>query len=199
MNFSSQTKKILIFASLILVIIGIPLTVSLLQQQQNTRSKALASTTLSFSPSSSSGNPIIETVGGTTSLSVIINPGSNDVSFVQLDILFDPTKFQAGSSPFVRNTTAFPQLLSGPTVTSGKISVQLSIGSDPTKVIQTTTSAGTVNLAAIAPTSGSTQVSFGSSTTVLSLAPADGPSENVLSSTTPAYVSIAGSTYTISG
>jgi hypothetical protein len=187
--------KNLLLASLILVaIIGLPLTVALFQQHQNLRSRASASTTLSFSPTSASSTPLVKNVGQTASFDVMVSPGNNAVSTIKLHIHYDSGKFQTiSSSPFAVNATSFPTIVEGPIndTSGGNIYLTISVGSDPTKAIRTATRVGTLTLKTTNPTdTTSTIISFGSITQVFSVAATDQASENVLATATPAYVEI---------
>jgi hypothetical protein len=184
--------KLLLIAALAIAAIGIPAVVYLSQQQQDTRSRASASTTLSFTPSTTATAPQQKIVGEDVSFDVMIAPGNNRPSLVKLEILFDATKLQPTTSPFVVNTSAFPATQEGPIVQSGKILISVSVGNDPSKAIAQTTKVGTVNFKTKATTgANTTMISFGGNSQVLSVASQDHASENVLSTTTPAYISIA--------
>jgi hypothetical protein len=173
--------------------VGIPATVYLLQQQQETRSRAEKSTNVSFSPDSTQTTPLQKKVGDVVPLDITINPGKNLVSFVKLEIQYDPEKLQVDEKTgFQANTVVFPSVLEGPVYTPGKIAVTLSVGPDPTKAIQTTVKAGTLTVKALANTAAGTPtvITYGSTTQVLSLGSNDQASENVLSSPIPAYITI---------
>jgi hypothetical protein len=195
MRFSG--KKIFLGGFIAVLLVGIPLTVYLLQQQQEVRSHAEKSTNISFAPDSSQTTPLQKNVGDQIPLDITINPGKNLVSFVKLEIQYDPDKLATDSAnPFQANSVVFPSVLEGPIYSPGKISVTLSVGPDPTKAIQTTVKAGTLTLKAIAntPAGTPTVVTYGAATQVLSLGSNDQASENVLSSPIPAYINIGGST-----
>lgn len=185
-------KKILLLGLIVVLLAAIPLTVYFVQRQQETRTQAQKSTTLSFAPPTVSASQDEK-----FNLDVSMNPGQNLVSFVKLDISYDSTKVatsSAGSTcgdAICPNTTAFPSILEGPIYTPGKISLTLSVGADPTKVIQTTTKVATLTLSGKATTGTSaSQVLFGNETQVLSTASSDQASENVLSTTAPAAITI---------
>lgn len=191
MRFSG--KKIFLGGFIAVLLVGIPVTVYLLQQQQETRSRAEKSTNVSFSPDSTQTTPLQKKVGDVVPLDVTINPGKNLVSFVKLEIQYDPEKLQVDEKTgFQANTVVFPSVLEGPVYTPGKVSVTLSVGPDPTKAIQTTVKAGTLTVKALANTAPGTPtvVTYGASTQVLSLGSNDQASENVLSSPIPAYITI---------
>jgi Dockerin type I domain len=191
---SITQRQFLMLGSLLLVLVAIPATIFLAQQTQENRSRAAASTTLYFAPSATASNAVQANVGDTKSFDVMINPGSNLPSVVKLVMQYDTTKFQAGATPFVVNSAAFPTTIEGPVVVNGQVLISVSIGSDPTKAVKTVTKIGTLTLTAIAPTATApTTLTFGSNSQVLSIAQADQSNENVLSTTTPTYVSILSS------
>jgi len=194
MNFNFSGKKILLIGFAVVMLVGIPLTVFLLQQQQEVRSRAEKSTNISFTPDSSQTAPIQKAVGDSIPLDIMVNPGKNLVSFVKLEIQYDPEKLATTAAGFQANTVAFPSVLEGPVYTPGKIAVTLSVGPDPTKSIQTTTKAATITFKALAgtPQGTPTLVTYGATTQVLSLGSNDQASENVLSSATPATIIIGG-------
>lgn len=194
----TNKKQLITMATVILLLIGLPIVVLISQRQQDDRTKAGASTTIYLTPNSSTTTPIQKNVGETVSFDIMVNPGTNLPSLLKLDIRYDPTKLQTSATNFVANTTAFPQTLEGPLVTNGSVLVSLSIGSDSTKAIQTTTKVGTITFTTLAPTSTTATVSFGSKSQVLSLAQGDQSTENVLSTTTPGYVTIVQNTPTAS-
>jgi hypothetical protein len=189
--FNTFRKKLVIAALFVIGIFGISISVYLSQQQQDTRTRASASTTLSYTPATSQANPQQVTVSNKLSFNVIISPGNNRPSLVRLELLYDSTKFAPDTNPFAVNTDAFPVTQEGPIVQNGKILISVSVGNDPSKAISTTTRVGTLNLIAKSPT-GSTPsiIKYGPDSQVLSVASGDQASENVLSATSPAYVSI---------
>ncbi|HUQ85704.1 MAG TPA: dockerin type I domain-containing protein [Candidatus Limnocylindrales bacterium] len=184
-------KKLLLGGILALFLIGIPAVVFLSQQQQETRSRATASTTLSFSPTSTSTSAIPKNIGETVSLDVMLTPGNNRPSFVRLEIAYDYTKLQPASSPFTINTAAFPGTPDGPIVRNNTVLISVNVGSDPNNAITQVTKVGTIHFIALSPTNSvPSVVSFGSQSQILSIAAGDQASENVLSTTTPAYIAV---------
>jgi hypothetical protein len=184
-------NKIFLGVTLLLLVVGIPAVVFLSQQRQETRSRASQSTTLYFVPSTTSSTPLKKAPGEAVSFDVMVNPGSNLPSLIRLEIPYDGTKVNPTSSPFVVNTVAFPTTQEGPFVRNNSILISVSVGNDPSKAISQVTKVGTVNFTAVATTTSPSMISFGSSTQVLSVASTDEANENVLSTTTPAYVAIA--------
>jgi hypothetical protein len=192
---SFSNKKILLFIYTGLLLLAIPFTITYLNTRHEDRSRATASTTLTFSPDSSS-TPIQKNTGDNIPLDIMVNPGNNLVTFVKLQIKFDNTKLAlADSNPFVVNTAAFPTTVEGPIAAADNIAAAVSVGSDPTKAIQQATKLGTITLKAIGSTNGqATQVTFTSLSQALSSGPNDQAGENVLSTTTPANIIIGGNT-----
>jgi PKD domain len=191
MNLSG--KKLFLIGFIVVLLVGIPLTVYILQQQTNTQQHAQASTNLAFSPTSSSTAPIQKNVGDSIPLDITVDPGQNLVSFVKIVIQYDPSILAtASANAFTPNTSAFPSVLEGPVYSPGKIAVTLSVGPDPTKAIQQKTTAGTVTFTALkdTPPGTPTMVTYSSDTQVLSIGSNDQASENVLSSATPATITI---------
>jgi len=193
-------KKILVIAVILILLIAIPLTLYLLSQQQELRSHAQAASTLSFTPDSSPSTPIQAGVGDPIDLDLYVDPGTNLVSIVRLEVQYDDTKLTtatgSGGEAFEKNALDFPSVREGPIYLDGKMQITLSIGSDLTKPIKARTKIGTLHLMALAKTDTPTQVLYSTQSQVLSLAGPDTGSsdqagENVLSATTPAIINIA--------
>jgi len=180
-------KKLILLGFIVVLLVAIPLTVYLVQQQQKTRSSAAPSTVLSLETS-----PQTVAVGENVNLDIMVNPGQNFVSWVKFTISYDPTKLSVAQDGFAVNTnavTTFEEPSYGPST----ISVAVATGGDQTRVIQSTTRIATITFTALAPTeTAPTQVTFGSDTEVLSSAPTDTAKENVLSTTNPASITITG-------
>ena len=141
---------------LFIALLVIPLTVYLVQQQQQTQSHANPNTTLAFVPAS-----VTKSVGDTVKFDVYVSPGGNQVNFIKLAIKFDPTKLEANDQSFVLDPTSNLSVVQGPTVDNNTISVVLSIQNDPTKVIQKdNTKIGSVTFNVIGEASTPTEVSF---------------------------------------
>lgn len=198
---SENQKRIVLGFFLLLLVVTIPLTILLVSKKQENRSHATGSTTLSFTPTSSPTTPIQKNVGDIISLDLMADPGTNLVTFIRFQVSYDPTKLQpVATNPFALNTTAFPVLVEGPVLGTGSLAESVSIGSDPTKAVQKLTKVGTLSFQAIAPTTdGPTVASFSSLTQALSAGQNEQAGENVLSTTTPAYITIGGSAASISG
>jgi Mg-chelatase subunit ChlD len=189
-----HTKRLALIGLLIILAIGIPLTLYIFNKQQEIRSRAENSSVLSFSPTSQESTPLKTNINQILPLDIMINPGTNAVSQIKLEILYDQTKFEiTGDAPFQPNPSSFPQIVEAPVFTPGKMTVAISIGTDLSKVIQQTTRVGTLNLKAInntITTETPTSVTYGPNTQVLIIGPSSASGENVLSSTLPAIITI---------
>lgn len=185
-------KKILLFGFISLLLVGIPLAIYSLRLTEETRSRAQKATTVSFTPESTIESPIKKAIGDEIVLKVHIKPGTNIVSFAKLEIQYDETKLAtAPADAFKGIETVFPVTLEGPTYAPGKITVTLSVGSDPTKAIQTEVDAATIRFKALANTNGTpTNVTYGNNTEILSIGGTDQASENVLLTVNPAIITI---------
>ncbi|MDQ5901090.1 MAG: hypothetical protein QG600_668 [Patescibacteria group bacterium] len=191
-----SAKKLLLIGFFLILLIAIPVTIYFVQQQQEIRSQAQAASTLAFTPPSSQANPMLKNVGDVFGVEITVDPSTNLVSFVRLEIQYDSTKLATasaeGADAFVANNAAFPSINEGPIYEDGKILVTLSVGSDPTKAIQTLTRVGTITFEALETTDTPTLVTYGVQTQVLSIGGGDQASENVLSTTSPAAIQIGG-------
>lgn len=190
-------KKLLLLGFVVVLLVVIPLTVYLVQQQQKLGVGAAPSTVLSFIPSTKSVAP-----GEAFTLDVNMAPGGNEVSFIKLTINYDPTKLEPNAlgtscplnSSYVICPTSslFPGTpLQGPTISASSVSITLSVGSNPASAIKTATKIATIGFKA-KDSAGTTSVSYGSDSQVLSIANADQFNENVLLNSQPATITIAG-------
>ena len=187
----SGKKKALILLFAVFLIIGLVATIYLVQTRQETRSRAEKATVLSFAPATQDVQP-----GAKVDLDVNINPGTNQVNYVQLVINFDFEKFDSTATTFTIDPNSSLTFLEQPITTEGQIAMVLFVGSNPTEVIQSTEKIGTLHLKVKENTSntqlgGETQVTFDNALTeIRSIDSADAYNENVLSSTIPATVNI---------
>nr|MBA3724140.1 hypothetical protein [Candidatus Levybacteria bacterium] len=105
-------KKIFLVGFLVVLLVGIPLTVYLLQQQQEVRSRAEKATIITFTPDSTQAAPIQKKVGDSIELDVNVDPGKNLVSFVKLIIIYDPEVVAtASANSFQLIIKYFPSVL----------------------------------------------------------------------------------------
>lgn len=184
---------------IMVILVAIPFSVYIAQQRQQTKSKAFASTTLSFEPALKTVK-----VGDIVVLNIMLDPGTgvsaNQVSFVKLSINFDSTKFSTITDSLKANPESpntLTTIIDDPKYEAGKATISLSIGADPTKVVTTRTKIAILQLKATdttTPTNPNVTFDSAPNTQVLSIASGDSTSENVLSTTIPAIVTIASAT-----
>lgn len=171
---------------LILLLAGIPITIYFATRQQNVQTKAAATTTLTITPSATTTE-----TNKNFDVDIMVNPQQNLVSFVKLSINFDSTKLQVAQ--VTPNTTSFRDVLKGPIINSGSVTLEVGTGSDTTRALSQTTKVTTITFKALAATTQPAQISFDlTNTQVLSVAGSDQSGENVLASTSPASVTITG-------
>lgn len=177
------------FAAVIMLIF-MPLVLVVNQKQQETRGRAEQSTTLSFSPQTTSNNPLQIARGESINLDLVLNPGKNIISLVKVDILYDPARIKLSpSNPVTVNKTAFPNILEGPTYLEGRVRLVLSVGSDFSKAVTSETKVLTANFVA-AGTAEQTIVSLGPASQAYTVPGDDSMGAQVLSTTSPAYIKI---------
>jgi len=192
-------KKLILLGFAVILLIAIPLTVYLVQKQQETRGRATRSTTLSIEPSTAS-----TTVGQTISFDIMVDPGGiNIVTLATLIINYEPDKLTTAAG-FVPNITGctdpghpglFCRVLQEPIYSSGSISAVLAISPlDPP--IQTRTKIATITFQAQSITNPgtTTPITFGDETQVRSSGDNESFSDNVLYQTIPANVTITAGT-----
>ncbi len=180
-------NKFFLLGNLAFLLLVIPVALFFIKNQTSTRSSAAPTTTLSFIDPSLTPDQC----DNTRKSRLVLNPGQNIVSTVQLYLKWDKTKFDIDFSP---NDKAFPQVLKGPEQTSDGIKITLNIGADVTKAISTTTDVGTITIKPLAPTNG-TVIKLDidpTGTKVYSLSQQDGATENVYNSagSSPLQISI---------
>lgn len=176
---------------LFLGLVVLPLTIFFISQQQENRSRAEKTVDLSYDPSASQSASLLQIPAGSTfTVDVYMDPGTNAVSYLKVEMVFDPTKFEPAGG-FIPNMQAFSQV-QGSVVTTGKETVTLSVGSDFTKAVKTKTKIGTLSLKALdnVPANTITQIGFGTGTEALSVSSNSSFDENVIATTTPISVQI---------
>lgn len=188
MNLSTKAK-VLVSLGLILFI-SIPITLALLQKPQNDRSNAAAATTLSLIPQPGPSDSIEKTVGNDVPIDVKLDPGSNTVTILRLQVSYDQTKLQADATAPFTPAGKFSIILQSPP-SNGKVSLTITTGSSPNDAVQAPTTAGTFHFKAIGATGGSpTVVAFTSLTQAFSADSQSSATTNVLSSSNPANITI---------
>jgi hypothetical protein len=186
-------KHKLIAATVAIQIVVLPLMLLMVKQEQETSVQAAPATTLYFNPASSVNAPIIKNVNDAFALDLMVAPGNNLVSLIKVEINYDPAKFKlSATNPIIVNSRAFPVTVEGPVISesAGKIQIVVSVGSDQTKVIQEATKILSLNMVTINSTN-QTQISVNTKESkLLTVSPHNENSENVLSYSYPAYVTV---------
>jgi len=122
-------KQALVFGFLIILALAIPITLYVIQHQQNQKSGATRSTALSFNPDPNSDLTINKSanIGDTVDLPIYVNPGSaNAVSVVTIEITYDPNVLQiADSAKCISSTGVLSAITTQPQCTSGKALIRL--------------------------------------------------------------------------
>ncbi len=191
-NTMTTARKLLFIGIFFVLGLLTALTISSLKKPQEIRTRAAnGTTTLSLIPASSA-----KKIGDTIALDVMVDPGQNLVSFVKLQLKYDPTKITlVSNNPFTINAAAFPIKMEGPVMTADTIGESVSVGADGTRVIQTKTKVGTINFRATGATGNTpTTVTFTDLTQALSIGGQDNSYQSVLDSTSPASITISGTT-----
>lgn len=168
-----------------MALLVIPLTIYLVQQEQDTRSQAAPSSNLAFSP------PSLEaTVGGKAVFDIFLDPGTNQVNFIKLVIGFDSTKLGATNESFEIDPAFNIPAIQDPAVEGDQFSVTFNT-SDPTAVLQEKTKIGTITFDVLNPSDSPSVVSFDETQTqIRALGTEDSARENMLVDGPPASVSI---------
>lgn len=183
----NKLKRLLIAGAIFLV--GLIPALIIIQNEQDTRSRAGEGTTLYFEPQSGQGTPLQTGLNQQVALDVILDPGDSLISIVRFEITYDATKFSAPASAFTPNATTTLELIEGPVLSPGKIAGTLSIGSNYTKAIRETTKIAQLSLIPISTTDGNTQVAFSDQTQAFSISGDQGG--NILAGTSPAVIAIS--------
>lgn len=179
-------RKFLFIALGILAIFGLAITLWVLRQRTLQNPHAAAATTLSFTPTS-----LTVAVGSPISSDIMVDPSTNKVSLVKIILSYDNTKIQVTSdnASLTPNTSLFPQTLDTPKTncngSSCTLSATFSVGSDPTKAIQSKATVATFHAQLIAASTSPIVIPFTTTSAVYSIASTDQAAENVLSSTSP--------------
>lgn len=181
-------NRYFILGNLFLILISIPITLFFIKKQQEVRSRAAPSSKLYFQPS----NPNTSTQCASFTVDVMLDPGQNIVSIVDLGITYDATKLDLIS---IVESNIFSSVVKAQDLKSGSGTMSVSVGVDVTKAAQTTSKVATLTFKALAQ--GTAELKFDTAQTkAFSLSTSDSPTENVLSTTTPASVTITTDTCT---
>jgi len=168
----------------LLVLIGIPLTIFFVKQQQELRGRAVASSDLSIEDA-----PTTIGIGEEFDVNIVVDPGENAISFVKFELNFDSAKLQPVK--ITHNKDKFPVVLDAENLASGSASISVAIGASVSSAIQTPETVATVRFKALAV--GQSAIVFdrtGTDTQVLSVARTDEAGENVLSNTDEVSITV---------
>jgi hypothetical protein len=154
-------KSIVVFGFILVLLVGIPSTIYLVQQQQDVRSRAEKTSNLTVSAAKTS-----VAVGEEFEATITLDPGKNFVTYLNVELIYDKSKLQiAPTNAYTPNSTAFPIPVRGPTYTDGKVVFSLqSSATDVTRTIRAATTVATIRFKALAPTVAGTPafITFGS-------------------------------------
>lgn len=182
----TMIKKLILLGFALVLLVGLPLTLFVLQNQTKPQSSAAASTQFSFSlPSGSLA------VGQSFNADVIVDPGGqNQVSFVKVTFTYDGNKIdKASNSPVTIDTSKYT-ILEQPAVNCDssnlcQVSFTISVGNTTSNIIKTATDVAKVALIAKVVTDPGTTTDLKFVTgqnQALSVATSDQPAENVFQS-----------------
>jgi len=147
-------KKMFLFISIGIILIGIPATIFLVGKQKDIRALADPATTLSFSPAT-----LTEKVGDEFDLDVTIDPAANQVTVLQITVTYDPTKLTALT---FKNGPLTPSILISEKIDpSGKAVIKVGAEST-TNPIKTTGTVAVIHMKAIAASASPISVKFAS-------------------------------------
>lgn len=178
-------NKYFILGNIALLLAVIPLTLFFISRQQDVRSKASPTTTLTFTPATVSLNGDSCNDAKTT---IKLNPGENLVATVELFLTYDATKFDIELTP---NTVAFKEVLRAFNKSNGQASIIMTIGSSVTDAVDSPVDIATITIIPVEGTgSDSANITIDSSKTRVFSLSSDADTENVFLSGGQAAVSI---------
>ena len=190
MNINNWSGKKKVWAIIlgIFAIIGIIITIFLVQKVQEIRLRAEKATILSLAPTNQNVN-----AGEEGELEVVVNPGVNQVNFIKTLIEFDSEKFELEADSFKLNSELKWSFIEDPTVEDGNLSFVIGVGTDATRVIKDSPQKiGKISFKVKDDAEdGESEFSFDEEKTqIRSVGGGDPFTENVLSSSVPATVTI---------
>ena len=172
-------KKIIFFIILLIILAVVPLTVYMVGQQQELRSKAAPATVLTLNP-----NTMTKNKGDIFSFDVQIDTAANNVAVAELHVIYDATKLEALS---ITNGPLAPKIAASGVVGGGTASITVR-AENTTKPIKGTGTIAVIRFRAIERTETLSQVKFDTTTFVSGLGESN---PNVLTSSIPASVTIS--------
>jgi len=180
------SNKFFIIGNLILLLIAIPVTLYFVKKQEEVRSRATSATKLYFTPSSINTQSSCQSFN----VDVMVDPGTNLVSIVNLYVTYDPTVLSVSQ---ITPSDVFKTVQRAASISSGKADIEIdAVAGDITKAVSSVTKVVTITF--VPKGTGNAQIAFdGTKTQVYSVAPTDAPTENVLiiGSLAPANVTVS--------
>lgn len=168
-------NKYFLLGNLAFLLLVIPIALYFIKNQTSTRGSAAPTTTLSFNPPSLTADQC----DNTQKTKLIVNPGQNIVSRVQLALKWDKTKFDIDIAP----ASSKFQVTKGPDSTPDGMNITIGIGTsgaDSVNAISTTTELAILTIKPVAPSNGVIRLDIDTNgTKVYSLSTQDGQAENV--------------------
>ncbi len=188
-------KRLILLGFIAVLLIAIPLTVYLAQQQQKIRSSAEALTVLSITSLTKTF-----AVGDNVPLRISINTGANAVTRLKMTINYDNSKLSTSAGGLQINKykapdeTEMPIITQGPIYNEGIIEVEINTGALAINAIPTQFEIATLTFKAISPTDVSTTtVSFDRSQSYAMSASGESQAgEDVLKNVIPVSITITG-------
>ncbi|PIZ97785.1 MAG: hypothetical protein COX79_00845, partial [Candidatus Levybacteria bacterium CG_4_10_14_0_2_um_filter_36_16] len=180
-------NKYFIFGNIFLILLAIPLTLFFVKKQQETRSRAAASTILYFVPDSISTTTACQSF----KTDITVNPGENEVAIIDIYINYDSSKLKLLE---ITPSSSFSDVIRKATISSGKADISLSVGGNIANTAKTITKVATLSFHPVTSSTVPIVVSFDATKTrVLNggATAADAPYTNLLSNTRPANINIA--------
>lgn len=196
-----MVKKYSFLLPTLFTLLCVTLLVYFIQQKQEIRSNAnKTSTVLYLTPETAWEKPLNKKIGEAVPFDIMINPGTDSISIVRLEIVYDSSVLKpADSQVVVPEKNTFPVTVEGPVMNNnmGKISVTYSIGAESEKAVKTTQKIATLNLVAYSNTENSVSViSFSDKSAAYSMSPSSHAYQNVLITARPGYIYIGNSPFT---
>ena len=189
-----RSKNIFLLGLIVLLFLSVPLTIFVLQRNQENRSSAAKSTTLYFDTTTPGATKVVKP-GEEFVLDLYVNPGNNLVSTVRYAFAFDPAVFTPVPEKFNPNLDVFRQVVEGPIYSTGQAIGVVTIGNNPTGAVSQPTRVASFSFKTSSNTSlltGTKQIELltgSDQTQVFSISSNDSASENVLESAVPATIS----------
>lgn len=188
-----KQKFLIVFLSAFFLVTNF-VVVAGFQQRQSLKSSAAATTSLSFYPPSSFSNPIQAAVGQPLSIDLMMAPGNNKVTKLQVHIVFPKATYSIASTKFVVDKSVFPQEDVAPKVTEGLNGDVNFTVSNPAGIAYET-KVGTLTLTPLKAVTEANQndgvIGFLQVTSATSIQAGDSPTENVIAQLNQAYVHIS--------